>query len=98
MAADGQLRRDTLLFRQLRHQLTRSLGESRPLPMTLFPKRRGLAEIPSGRSVFLLCSDGLHGDVAEAEILEEIWMDSGLDQRCSRLVLRALKNGSTDNI
>lgn len=98
MAADGQLKRGTNIFRQLRHQLTRSLGEPHYVPVALFPERRGFGLIPAGHSVFLLCSDGLHGEVEEREVLDEILRESGLEERCSRLVLRALKNGSTDNI
>jgi len=98
MAANGKVKRGTPLFRQLRNQLTRSLGEPRFVRVALFPARRGFGVIPAGRSVFLLCSDGLHGEVAEQELLEEIGRDKGLEERCSKLVLRALKNGSTDNI
>ncbi|RPJ56870.1 MAG: serine/threonine-protein phosphatase [Acidobacteria bacterium] len=98
MAAKGQLSRGTRLFRQLRHQLTRSLGEPHRVPVALFPARRGLGMIPAGHSVFLLCSDGLHGEVGEHEVMDEVSRDSALEERCSRLVLRALKNGSTDNI
>ncbi|RPI26399.1 MAG: serine/threonine-protein phosphatase [Acidobacteria bacterium] len=94
----GQLTAGTGLWRQYRSQLTRCLGEEQCAQVDIFPARRGYGRISVAQFAFLLCSDGLYGELEDAEILDQMRRPVGLQERCSSLVLRALKNGSTDNI
>ena len=48
--------------------------------------------------MLLLCSDGLSGPVADAEIEALLRQDEPLDTICALLVQRALDNGGQDNI
>ena len=46
---------------------------------------------------FLICSDGLHGEVTEAEI-EEILATKEMGDACRSLVAAAKRNGAHDNV
>lgn len=48
--------------------------------------------------LFLLCTDGLTGDVSEAAILHIILTAEGLQKACEDLVAQAIQNGGSDNI
>jgi protein phosphatase len=54
----------------------------------------GLAE----GDVLLLCSDGLHGCVPEAEISRTLAMSAGPESACDRLIALALDAGGPDNV
>jgi protein phosphatase len=48
--------------------------------------------------VYLLCSDGLSGMIADAQITDLITAERDLDVLCERLITMANKNGGLDNI
>jgi protein phosphatase len=48
--------------------------------------------------VYLLCSDGLHGLVAEHELCETLTRSAAPAETCERLVRRANERGGPDNI
>ena len=48
--------------------------------------------------MLLLCSDGLHGVLTDAQIASELNADRPLQQTADALVARALEQGGTDNI
>jgi len=48
--------------------------------------------------VLMLCSDGLHGALTEAEIAEALRSDLPLEELCDGFVQTALDHGGTDNI
>jgi protein phosphatase len=48
--------------------------------------------------IFLLCSDGLFGMVPDNEIRDILYNNHDLNDKCSRLVARALKRGGKDNV
>jgi protein phosphatase len=74
-----------------RHVLTRALGVRR----TVEPD---LAELtPATEDTFVLCSDGLTGHVADAEIAEVILSQPDLDSACERLITLANSRGGEDN-
>ncbi|SAL80460.1 Serine/threonine phosphatase stp [Caballeronia arvi] len=100
-----QLSRDQTLYQQAlergdiehlppRNVLLQALG---PLP-SIAPVVQAHAWLPGDR--YLLCSDGLHGEVAHRE-MEEVFAamtPHGIDDACRRLVALALDAGGKDNI
>lgn len=78
-----------------RHVLTMAIGASSPLTVNYYS-----VELNPG-SLFLMCSDGLHG-VVEPQELEQI-LRSGrngvsLEESCRRLIEAAKEAGGPDNI
>jgi protein phosphatase len=55
-------------------------------------------EQPRAGDVYLLCSDGLSGPVADPEMLGTLSGTSDLKTAASRLIARANENGGPDNI
>ena len=56
-------------------------------------------EVPEDRDIYLLCSDGLSGEVPDdqmQDILRETQND--LEDACKRLIERACNNGGKDNV
>ena len=47
---------------------------------------------------FLLCSDGLSGEVTHREISEVLRLDLDVQQKTDLLIKKALNNGGSDNI
>jgi protein phosphatase len=47
---------------------------------------------------FLLCTDGLTNNVADAELKDELAANRGLDGACERLVSLGLARGGSDNL
>jgi PPM family protein phosphatase len=101
----SQLSRDQTLYQQAldrgeiehlppRNVLLQALG---PLP-SIAPSVETHAWLPGDR--YLLCSDGLHGEVSHREIeaVLAITTQNGIDEACRRLVTLALDAGGKDNI
>jgi protein phosphatase len=80
-----------------RNELTNCLGEPNGIPLDIFP-RGNLWGIIDEDCVLLLCSDGLHGWVTDAEIHRTLLAERHLAAGCDALIDLALKNGSTDNV
>jgi protein phosphatase len=80
-----------------RNQLTNSLGEPHEIQVDLFPEG-GRWGIIDEDCVFLLCSDGLHGEVSEQDIHAQLSGTKNIEDACANLVSLAYLNGSTDNI
>jgi PPM family protein phosphatase len=78
-----------------RHVLTMAIGASAPLTVNYYS-----VELDPG-SVFLMCSDGLHG-VLDAPQLEQILRGGrngvSLEESCRRLIQAAKEAGGPDNI
>ena len=47
---------------------------------------------------FLICSDGLHGLVSDAELIDIVYSDKELDDKVVALKDLALLKGGSDNI
>lgn len=75
-----------------RHQLERSLGGTEVVE----PDVHELDLAPD--DVLLLCSDGLHGEVADAQIAEILAHGAGLDAAAQALLDAANAAGGRDNI
>jgi protein phosphatase len=92
LVAQGSLTREQARTHPQRNMITQALGSPQPLRVALsrVSLRRG--------DRLLCCSDGLHGEVADARLLEV--MSQGLSPRRSLEVLveDALVHGGRDNI
>jgi len=75
-----------------RNVITRALGMHRDVQVDL------RADEPIKGDVYLLCSDGLSGMIADEEILELIGDGRDLGKSVRRLIDRANENGGDDNI
>lgn len=58
-----------------------------------------MQDIPQPEDIFLLCSDGLSGEVEDPQLLELIMANSAnLEKACEALIEQACANGGKDNV
>jgi protein phosphatase len=76
----------------MRHVLTKVVGVRSDLDPSV-----GDCRLDSGDAL-LLCSDGLHGTLADDAIAREMGSGAGVDAIAQSLVDRALAGGATDNV
>jgi protein phosphatase len=88
----GRMTTTEALRSPLRNVITRALGTQSAVTPDLFE-----LEAEPG-DLFLLCSDGLTGEVADSLIQSILATDLPLDDLCARLVEAANKAGGHDNI
>ncbi len=88
----GQMSKEEAQHSPLRNVITRALGTQPSVEPDLFP-----IEAEAG-DIFLLCSDGLTGEVPDLQI--ELLLAAGLplEQKCVNLVEAAKQAGGHDNI
>ena len=72
--------------------ITRALGMQDHVVVDL------LSDDPQVGDVYLLCSDGLSGMIADEEILDIVTSTNDAPEICRRLIERANENGGEDNI
>jgi protein phosphatase len=89
---EGRLTPAEALRSPLRNVITRALGTQSAVTPDIYA-----LDAESG-DLFLLCSDGLTRELADAEIQSLLSADLPLDKRCARLVEAAKKSGGNDNI
>jgi serine/threonine protein phosphatase PrpC len=89
---EGRMTPAEALRSPLRNVITRALGTQR----SVTPDITEIAAEPG--DLFLLCSDGLTRELADAEILSVIDSELPLEKRCARLVEAAKKSGGNDNV
>jgi protein phosphatase len=84
---------DTLKKHPMRHVLTMAIGVGNPLRVNT----RTIAKVPG--TLFLLCSDGLHG-VVPVETITRFLDDPALslNDKAQKLIDAARDNGGPDNI
>jgi serine/threonine protein phosphatase PrpC len=96
LVADALLERPDLTESDLsylpRNVITRALGMGPTVDVDMRSERVQVGD------VYLLCSDGLHGLVADEEIIDIIRKTEGLSDACARLIDRANAHGGRDNI
>lgn len=80
-----------------RNELTNCLGEPHTIPVDIFPRGNRWGIIDEDCAL-LLCSDGLHGWVTDAEIHRTLLAERDLAAGCGALIDLALMHGSTDNV
>jgi serine/threonine protein phosphatase PrpC len=56
------------------------------------------ADEPQPGDIYLLCSDGLSGMIADDEILDILMSTGDINEGCRRLITRANEHGGEDNI
>ncbi len=86
---------EVLRTHPMRHVLTMAIGAGAPLEINYYAIR-----LQSG-DMLLLCSDGLHGVVAQEQIeaiLRDAKPDLPLEPKCRALIETALAAGGPDNI
>ena len=88
----GRMTHAEALRSPMRNIITRALGTQPTVEPELFE-----LEAEAG-DIFLLCSDGLTGEIADAEIESILANDLPLDQLCASLVDAANEAGGHDNI
>jgi protein phosphatase len=88
----GRMTHADALRSQYRNVITRALGTQPSVAPDLFE-----LEAEPG-DVFLLCSDGLTGEISDELIESMLEADLPLDEHCARLVDAANKAGGHDNI
>src|SRR5208337_1328058 len=88
----GRMTQEEAQRSPLRNVITRALGTQPSVEPDLFP-----LEAEDG-DIFLLCSDGLTGEVPDALIEALLFADLPLDAICVNLVDAANQAGGNDNI
>jgi PPM family protein phosphatase len=83
---------ETLRKHPMRHVLTMAIGVGEPLRVNAY--RYAL----SAGMLIMICSDGLHGVVAEDAMEHVLRSGSALDEKCRKLIQLARENGGPDNI
>jgi PPM family protein phosphatase len=97
LVRDGRLPAAAAWSSALSHRLTNALGWPTDLVVDLVPADGGLGSLDEDCAV-LVCSDGLHAKVSEADIHAVLHETRSVDEGCRRLVALALDRGSTDNV
>jgi protein phosphatase len=92
LVAQGTLTPEQAKVHPQRNMITQALGSPQPLRVVL--SRLGLCQ----GDRLLCCSDGLHGEVADAVILDALSQGYSPRQCLDRLVEEALASGGRDNI
>jgi len=72
--------------------IVRALGMKESVQVDIF------TEVPRLGDIFLLCSDGLSGMVADEDICQIARGEPELDKACEKLITAANANGGVDNI
>jgi serine/threonine protein phosphatase PrpC len=88
---EGLLSPDDAVNHPMSHVLTRAAGVEPGLELD------AIADEAEVGDVFLLCSDGLHGVVSDAEIALTLGMER-LPAACDRLIQLSLARGGPDNV
>lgn len=93
----GAMTADAARRSPFRNELTNCLGEPNPIPVDTFPVAPHVGVIDEPCAL-LLCSDGLHGEVGDADLYAQLHGTRSLEQGCDNLLSLAFQRGSTDNI
>jgi protein phosphatase len=83
---------ETLRRHPMRHVLTMAVGVGTNVRVRYYAVQL------AGDDMLMICSDGLHGVVAEENVEETLNTPGTLDQKCRKLVEAAHTAGSPDNV
>jgi protein phosphatase len=92
MVSNGELTEKEASVHPRKNEITRALGADSVVYPDFF-----IAEPAQGDRI-LLCTDGLHGELPDDEILRIVSLGEGLNDTCKMLVDAANANGGSDNI
>jgi protein phosphatase len=88
----GRMTHEEALHANYRNVITRALGTQPTVEPDIFE----LQALPG--DIFLLCSDGLTGEISDQLIEAILALDLPLDELCARLIDAAKRAGGHDNI
>jgi len=88
----GRMTHEEALHSNYRNVITRALGTQPSVEPDIFE----LEVVPG--DIFLLCSDGLTGEVSDEQIESMLIADLPLEEHCARLVDAANQAGGHDNV
>ena len=97
LVREGRLAPEQARLSPLSHRLTNALGWPTDLVVDLVPGSDDLGALDEDCAL-LVCSDGLHAMVAEADIHAALHETRAVEEACRRLVALALDRGSSDNV
>ena len=97
LVREGRLAPEQARLSPLSHRLTNALGWPTDLVVDLVPGSDELGALDEDCAL-LVCSDGLHAMVAEADIHAALHETRAVEEACRRLVALALDRGSSDNV
>jgi PPM family protein phosphatase len=89
---DGQLSEADATIHPQRHVLTRALGVDPDVPAD------NLQVLPYQGDRFVLCSDGLSGEITDAEMASILRRTADPQEAARQLVSAAMANGGNDNV
>ena len=89
--ARGLMSREAADRHPMAHEITRAIGAEDSLELSIEVRELAAADR------FLLCSDGLHGEMSDQDIARLLQQD-GLHQACHAMVDHAKQNGAHDNV
>jgi protein phosphatase len=92
MVANGELTEEEASVHPRKNEITRALGAETIVSPDFF-----ISELMR-RDRILLCTDGLHGELSDGDILRIVSLGAGLNSTCKMLVDAANANGGSDNI
>jgi serine/threonine protein phosphatase PrpC len=93
MIFEGEVDPGSAHLHPLRHMLTRAVGTGEPLELV-----DSRIDPLKNNDCFLLCSDGLYNNLADAKIIDLLSNRPIASESASKLVTQALQNGARDNI
>ncbi|MBQ9306578.1 MAG: Stp1/IreP family PP2C-type Ser/Thr phosphatase [Clostridia bacterium] len=91
MVRAGMITKEQAQTHPMRNVITRAIGTDRAVEVDLVEEKRRKGDI------YLLCSDGLHGQLAE-ERIREILMEMDLSDAADTLLKETLEKGAPDNV
>ena len=91
--AEGLLQADEAQNHPMKNIITKAVGAKQNIELTV------QEEALEDGDIYLLCTDGLHGMLTEAEILEVLTTkQDDLEQVVQNLIAAANENGGKDNV
>jgi|GEM_PF-342270 protein phosphatase len=98
--AGHRLNLETPEARKMARALTRAVRPGPPFQAEMWPQEGAPANsfMANDGDVLILSSDGMHGSIAHEDIEVILRESRSLDSALERLEVKALENGSTDNI
>lgn len=94
MVDEGSITPEEALVHPQRNFVTQAIGMSDLHKMEV---GRVQGSLPDGHQ-FLLCSDGLTGEVSSAEIIEILKLELNESQKVDLMIQKSLDNGGADNV
>lgn len=92
LVKSGAITEDDAKYHSKRHIITKAVGGDTEISPDIFEVKLVKDDI------LLLCTDGLHGEVEEADIVEILDSGKPMSELCNMLITKANRCGGNDNI